>query len=337
MENSFFAGATTSRGFVNLYDNIVDRDDCTAFFVVKGGSGVGKSTMLKKIAASLQENHEVEYFRCSADTDSLDGIALPGKGIALVDGTAPHVIESKYVCCTDWTVDLSTCLDYKVLQSYKSTLVGLNKDKADCYRYATDAIAAAGKIFDTLYLMTKDKVDFQGVLSLSHRLVEGMGLTRKRALFGYAITSLGEVYLPCKFSKKLYRLVGNRYVSHIILDTIKALADVQGIKYQVFYSPLNPDVACDLVFGDKVVSTNPNFSADDEAIIDASAFLPSEPDVYSLQLSERRLLDWAVQRLQKAKALHAEIEKIYIPSVDFDKVNRITAETIEKINTCLQK
>ncbi|MGN0789255.1 MAG: hypothetical protein ACI4MY_04895 [Christensenellales bacterium] len=337
MENSFFAGATTSRGFVNLYDNIVDRNDCSAFFVVKGGSGVGKSTMLKKIAASLQNSYEVEYFRCSADTDSLDGIALPSKGVAMVDGTAPHVIESKYVCCTDWTIDLSTCLDYKVLQGYKSTLVGLNKDKADCYRYATDAIAAAGKIFDTLYQMTKDYVDYQGVLSLSHRLVEGASTPRRRALFGYAITSLGEVYLPCKFSKKLYRLVGNRFVAHIILDTIKAVADAQGIKYQVFYSPLNPDVVCDLVLGDKVISTNPNFSADDEAIIDASAFLHSEPDVYSLQLSERRLIDWAVQRLQKAKALHAEIEKIYIPSVDFDKVDKITAEIIEKLNTCLQK
>lgn len=337
MENSFFAGATTSRGFVNLYDGIVDRDNCTAFFVVKGGSGVGKSTMLKKIAASLQDRYEIEYFRCSADTDSLDGIALPDKGIAMVDGTAPHVVESKYVCCTDWTIDLSTCLDHKVLQGQKSKLVGLNKDKSDCYRYAGDAIASAGKIFDATYRMTKDKIDYSAVLSLSHRLIEGADCSRKRALFGYAITSLGEVYLPCKFSKKLYRLVGNRYARHIILDTIKALADVQGIKYQVFYSPLNPSVVCDLVFADRVISTNPNFSASDEAIIDASAFLPSEPDVYSLQLSERRLIDWAVGQLQRAKALHAEIEKIYIPSVDFDKVNKITAETIEKVNTYLQK
>ena len=108
--------------------------------------------------------------------------------------------------------------------------------------------------------MAKDKIDYSAVLSLSHRLIEGADCSRKRALFGYAITSLGEVYLPCKFSKKLYRLVGNRYARHIILDTIKALADLQGIKYQVFYSPLNPDVVSDLVFADRVISTNPKIA-----------------------------------------------------------------------------
>ncbi|MGN0771543.1 MAG: hypothetical protein ACI4MI_03035 [Christensenellales bacterium] len=336
MENSFFAGATTGKGFVNLYDGIVDRDTCKAFFVIKGGSGVGKSTLLKKIAASVSDRFPVEYFRCSADTDSLDGIALPNQKIAMVDGTAPHVIESKYVCCTDWTVDLSTCIDYTSLADSKATLVAINKDKADCYRYATMAISAAGKIFDTLYQRAKDGVDDNKITSLAKSLLCTDSLPRKRALFGYAITALGDVYLPCKFTKKTYRLVGNKYVAHLIMDKIKAMADALSVKYDVFYSPLNPDVVCDLVFADKVISTNPNFSADDCSIIDCSAYLEDSADDYALQLSQQRLLDWAVERFQRAKALHSEIEKIYIPCVDFEKVDKITCDIIKKLNTCLE-
>ena len=55
------------------------------------GSGVGKSTLMRRVAALAQEAGEpVEYILCSGDPDSLDAILLPGKKAALVDGTAPH-------------------------------------------------------------------------------------------------------------------------------------------------------------------------------------------------------------------------------------------------------
>jgi len=36
----------------------------------------------------------VEYHHCSSDGNSLDGVALPDQGIALLDGTAPHRVVS---------------------------------------------------------------------------------------------------------------------------------------------------------------------------------------------------------------------------------------------------
>ena len=39
---------------------------------------------------------DTEYILCSGDPDSLDALLLPQLGVALVDGTAPHVVEPKY-------------------------------------------------------------------------------------------------------------------------------------------------------------------------------------------------------------------------------------------------
>ena len=36
---------------------------------------------------------KTEYILCSGDPDSLDGLILPGKAVAIVDGTAPHIQE----------------------------------------------------------------------------------------------------------------------------------------------------------------------------------------------------------------------------------------------------
>ena len=52
---------------------------------------------MKSVAAQLQEKgFDLEVFHCSSDVDSLDAIAVPSLKVAIVDGTAPHVIEPKF-------------------------------------------------------------------------------------------------------------------------------------------------------------------------------------------------------------------------------------------------
>ena len=91
--NTFFLGANSARGFYSLYEELLDEASAKAFYILKGGPGCGKSTLMKKVGQRLQKDgHPVEYIACSGDPDSLDGILLPEKGIAIVDGTAPHAM-----------------------------------------------------------------------------------------------------------------------------------------------------------------------------------------------------------------------------------------------------
>ena len=87
----YFLGANSPTGFYSLYDQLLPPEQASAIYILKGGPGCGKSTLMRRVAALAQEAGEpVEYILCSGDPDSLDAILLPGKKAALVDGTAPH-------------------------------------------------------------------------------------------------------------------------------------------------------------------------------------------------------------------------------------------------------
>ena len=64
----YFLGANSPGGFYSLYDQLIDPAEADAVFILKGGPGCGKSTLMKR----------------------LDAILLPEKKTAIVDGTAPH-------------------------------------------------------------------------------------------------------------------------------------------------------------------------------------------------------------------------------------------------------
>ncbi len=99
---NFFAGANSGAGFQNLFSQIVDLEDTYDLMVLKGGPGVGKATFMREVGRSMEQaGTAVEYLRCSGDPDSLDGVVLPELRCAVVDGTAPHVVEPRYPAAVD--------------------------------------------------------------------------------------------------------------------------------------------------------------------------------------------------------------------------------------------
>ncbi len=101
-----FPGGNTSEGFVSYYDYIIE-NDANRIFVVKGGPGTGKSSMMKKVAKEmLERGYDVEYHHCSSDNNSIDGIVIPQLKVAMIDGTAPHVVDPKHPGAVDEIIHL---------------------------------------------------------------------------------------------------------------------------------------------------------------------------------------------------------------------------------------
>ena len=90
-QSGFFLGANTPNGFTSLFADCYTKS--FTVFILKGTPGSGKSTMMKKIAATFPLSHELIY--CSSDPDSLDGIIFPNEKICVLDGTSPHVRNAK--------------------------------------------------------------------------------------------------------------------------------------------------------------------------------------------------------------------------------------------------
>lgn len=90
----FFLGVNTPQGFVSRFDRISDKTGGWRTFIIKGGPGSGKSTLMKKIAEELK-GEDLELIHCSSDFNSLDAVICPARKFAIADGTAPHVDVNK--------------------------------------------------------------------------------------------------------------------------------------------------------------------------------------------------------------------------------------------------
>lgn len=87
----YFLGANSPSGFYSLYDQLLPPEQASAIYILKGGPGCGKSTLMRRVAGLVQEaGQSAEYILCSGDPESLDAVVFPGLRAALVDGTAPH-------------------------------------------------------------------------------------------------------------------------------------------------------------------------------------------------------------------------------------------------------
>ena len=93
----FFLGANAPGGFVSVFGNCYSAEDGWHTYIIKGGPGTGKSTLMKRVAGYfIKQGVRCELCPCSSDPQSLDAVIFPDFKVALLDGTAPHVVEPQY-------------------------------------------------------------------------------------------------------------------------------------------------------------------------------------------------------------------------------------------------
>jgi len=95
-ELQFFLGANAASGFVSHFEELYDPEGGWKCYIIKGGPGTGKSSMMRRIVERTP-GLEHEMIHCSSDPESLDGVIFPEKKICIADGTAPHVWYYKHI------------------------------------------------------------------------------------------------------------------------------------------------------------------------------------------------------------------------------------------------
>lgn len=158
---SLFFGAATPKGAVNFIENLTE--DIEKRFIIKGRPGSGKSTMLKKIGARAQEmGLSVEYYPCALDPKSLDMIILPSLSVAIMDGTAPHVVDPFRL--NDEVVDMFTlCMDPNVEVEREAQLQELETEYKNKMQLGTNFLCAAKQLHDQLEEYYKEAMNFEAI------------------------------------------------------------------------------------------------------------------------------------------------------------------------------
>lgn len=168
MKKEYFAAMNSYGGFVSHYR------DCFAQerrYIIKGGPGCGKSTLMRRIAREAEQRGlEVEYYDCSSDPGSLDGIVLPSLGIAMFDGTAPHEEAASAPGWRDNLIDLGAYWDSKALREHQDEIIPLSEKKTEAYHGAYRYLGMAGTASLLRLELLGDCIDAKALESTAKQL-----------------------------------------------------------------------------------------------------------------------------------------------------------------------
>ncbi|HHX77594.1 MAG TPA: hypothetical protein GX697_04530 [Firmicutes bacterium] len=357
---NFFAGGNTAYGFYSLYEHILGNDG-ERMIILKGGPGTGKSTLLKKIGNSfLQKGFRVEFFYCSSDSDSLDGVAIPALNAAVVDGTAPHVIEPVIPGAYDEIINLGEYWDESKLIPYRSEIKYLSETIKGLFRDVYHCLAEAKLIMDHLKTNNAAIIALAKVNAVTDNLLEKLfakekhqgKISRERHLFGSAITPAGVVnHYPSivKDCREIYLLTGNPGTGKsTLLERIYLISRQKGFDIEVYRCGLDPQKIDALVLCQKktaIIRVNEHHSLSHasfpclmkERVLSTSHFIDAE--AYRESASFRRdyqeiftaLLAKAVANLKKAKQTHLKRESFYANAMDYTRAEKAGKEITAKL------
>lgn len=338
---TFFLGANTPSGFYSLYDQMLDAAEARRVFLLKGGAGCGKSSLMKRVAAALEEaGQRVEYIRCSGDPDSLDAVIFSGLGAAIVDATAPHVQEPRLPGVVDSYVDLGRFYDHAALAEKREAIQQATLAYKSRYDRAYRCLTAAAQLAEdnrslllTPQLEAKMAKRARGILS---REVKKTGRPQGKAVqrFLSAVSCQGQ---SCRFETvdalchRVYELADTYGLGAGMLTALAAGAMTAGYDVILCPSPLFPDRAEHLLIPElslAFVTSTPTLPYPGrpyrrvrlDAMVDKEVMAQHKSRLKFSRKVHAALLAEGVDALAQAKADHDTLEALYNPHVDFDGV-----------------
>ena len=314
MNLCYFPGANTGDGFCNHFAGIAHGDRPHYTYVLKGGPGVGKSTLMKTVAARAADaGITVEEFHCASDPDSLDAVRLVERGVILLDGTAPHTMDPAHPGISGETVNLGIFKNTAAFAAHKDEVEAIAAENRRAYTEAYAALAAAKSLqAAAMDAATVDRRQYARGKALADKEADGS----MRTLFLCSATPRGTV------------------------DFLSNYADAEKIEFAGFCG----GAALDRIARE---STGKNITRFADFIDPADTFALWLPKTRTLlcrtaaeengfaaqaQTEIERLTSLANASLSVCLALHDKIEAIYRPFVDYAAVDGITKTFLDRLS-----
>ncbi len=350
-----FLGANTPAGFSSLFSELYNPYKPGNVYIIKGGPGTGKSTLMRKTAQAAEERgYDTERVICSSDPDSLDGLIVPEMGLCMLDGTAPHVADPQFPGAVESIINMGSFWNEKELHENADKIRALSIENSLYHRRSSRFLSAAGSISEDTQKMLAESINQEKINSFAVRFSSretpkkkncAPGKRKRRYISG--ITPKGIVYLDDTVKALASRIIGikDEYsaVSGMITERIGECAIRNGYDVIFCRCPMKPHDCCEHIIipetGLAVVtvkSEHPTSIVPDR-LIHAKRFInPQSINAHKNRLSFNKklsaeLTSQSIAFLKAAKQVHDELEKCYVDSIDFDGVNAFSDSFIKKV------
>ncbi len=351
-----FPGGNTTKGFFSYYTNIIGQEDATRIICIKGGPGVGKSSFMKKLGNEMvNQGYDVEFMHCSSDNHSLDGVVIPKIKVALLDGTAPHVVDPKNPGAVDEILHLGDYWDEEGIRGKRKEILSTNKMVGKLFTRAYKYLSASKYIYDDNMNIYIEAMNMAGINIEADNIIKDelekievsneVGQVRK--LFASAITPNG----LCNYLDSILVNCDNRYIikgepgtgTEVLLQKILEACIEKGLDTEAYFCTMAPEKriehlvipALRLAFTTLNKYHSSSLKANRE--IDLNQYLDNnilEKHSESLQYNSSAfddLLHKAISTIREAKEEHDFMETFYIPHMKFKEIDICYEKVLNRV------
>jgi hypothetical protein len=326
----YFAEGITNRGYISLLPNMMSEWEQT--YVLMGGPGTGKSTLIKMVGLELLDRgYEIDFHRSARDPDSIAGLFVRRVNVAMLDlyeiaplrWRAPGVVER--------FIDLSSFCDLRKLNRQRQRILELDKELVQMHQTIGEVLAEefGERVREKPYI---DREDGNGGRPWLRNLYDS-GLLKEKSPWTKAKDALRKLQkseinsfflhgMDCEGWLNLaphyltdydqIRLDGEE--TSEAMDWVLREAEQLGQVIDIVLHPLYPDEILGIVFPERNLAI---WNGDPEKLEDQGLG-------YSFS-------DKLKKTLVQAQNLRGLLKSIYIDVIDFNQVDKLREELINSI------
>ncbi len=323
-------------------------------YILKGGAGTGKSSLMKKVAQKLADKSDIVTYCCSSDPDSLDAVYVKAADALVVDGTAPHTFDPEFPAVKQRIVNLGDHWDTEKLRENTSDIIGVTLKHRGYMNTVKSYVAAMTKLFDDTYFAAEDDAAVSRIEVFAEKTAAKLMPKKCAPKHGKVTFSLlaavspkGYMTQKCTLEdydkvfvlKDDYYAAGDMFLKKLADEAVRRGYDVTVSKCNMFTQSVYEFVLVKELGMAFAMSTPMNGLAVENAVkvnimrfYDKKSMAVKKQRLKMNRSACSKLLDEAVQTLADAKSVHDEIEKYYIAAMDFSSVDKTAQMLCDMIN-----
>lgn len=335
---SFFAASNTENGFVSYFaENFRNRAD--RCYIIKGGPGTGKSRLMNEMGESAEAaGGKVEYYYCSSDPISLDGLYIEfGKeSLAVLDGTAPHAEEIASPGTVDNILDVGRFWDPKALREHKAEIDSWGSKKKSAYAAAYRALSAYGSLTRAADALVEDCTDIDAIAEETAKIA--MSLQKGKIIRSplSAIGMRGRVSFDTfRENAELTLSVADSRgygVSYLYFDhLLRACGGCRSAAHPILAGRSSGLLSGGVAIVEASITDSGEKVIDIADFVDREAYLGVKDRAEHLRELANGALEEAEIAFREAGDAHMKIEEIFISAMDFEAKEAYSRELCAKI------
>lgn len=348
----YFLGANTPLGFRSYFETACPTADEWRIYIIKGGPGTGKSTLMKRICAEADnQGLFCEHIYCSSDPSSLDGVIIPELKTAVFDGTAPHVMEPAYPGACENIINLGTAWSTAALRSVREDIIELSRQCSAHHAQARHFLACADSFRKNTASLAAENMDCCRIERTSDRLISKFAGKAERPRCGEQIRLLSAVTpLGIKLFDNTLTLLCDRIIpikdnyfspaAALMSELRERLLD-KGHNVITCFCSQSPDRIEHIIIPEQrtafSVCSSAHCTEGTERSIHTERFMAADFVSESRQrigFNRKNIAsftDLAAAEMRHAKAVHDRLEQCYISAMNFDAVEELARKYCNEI------